>query len=85
MLVGHDMVHLLLIPVAAIGNRDPWCLCNTNRLEFALGRLDHRLEVTEVRGARAHLGREHDLLLGDYGLDVVALGVASRSLHIPRV
>jgi len=48
-LVRHDMVHLLLIRVAAIGNRDPWCLRNTNRLEFPLGRLHHRLEVTEVR------------------------------------
>ena len=49
MLVGDDMVHLLLVPIAAIRDCHPGRLCNTDRLEFSLGRLDHRLEVTEVR------------------------------------
>jgi hypothetical protein len=58
---------------------------NTNRVELALGRLNHRLQVPEVRGACAHLGGEHDLLLVHDGLGVVALRVAARGLHVARV
>ena len=85
MLVGDDVVHLLLIPIARVGNSDSGSLCHTNRLELPLRGFDHRLQVTEVRGARGHLGGEHDLLLVHDRLSVIALRVAARGLHVARV
>src|SRR5271155_2921344 len=85
MLVGDDVVHLLLVPIARVGNSDSWSLCHANRLELALRGFDHRLEMTEVRGARGHLGGEHDLLVVHDGLSVVTLGVAARGLHVAGV
>src|ERR1019366_10273429 len=53
MLVLDDVVDLLLVPVARVGDRDARSLCNTNRLEFPLRRLDHRLEGPDAGRAWA--------------------------------
>ena len=34
MLVGDDVIHLLLIPITRVGNRDSGSLCHTNRVEL---------------------------------------------------
>ena len=46
--VAHDVIDLILMPVAAVSNRDPGRLGHTDLLQFPSGGLDHRLEVTEV-------------------------------------
>lgn len=42
-------------------------------LELCSGRGDHRREVSEVRGDDRDLGRDHDPMIVDRGLRVVAL------------
>ncbi len=41
--------------------------------KFALGGVEHRFEVPEVRRDGHHLGGDHDLMLVGDGLRVVAL------------
>ena len=36
MLVGDDVVDLLLVPVAGVGERDLWRIYDADRLEFSL-------------------------------------------------
>jgi hypothetical protein len=40
--------HLLLVPVAGIGNDHARLLCDARRLKLAQGRVDHRAKVPEV-------------------------------------
>src|SRR5271155_5019814 len=47
--VVDDVLHLLLVPVAGIGEQHSRRLGDTCRLKLALGCVEHRLEVTEVR------------------------------------
>jgi hypothetical protein len=50
-------------------------------LELALGGVEHRLQMPEVRRGGHHFGRDHDLVLVGDGLGVVALNEPAQSLH----
>jgi hypothetical protein len=73
------------ICIAGIGDDDLGGLGNTGLLELVFGGGDHRLKVPEVRGVGVHLGGDHDLVLADDRLGVVALHVPARGLHVPRI
>jgi hypothetical protein len=54
-------------------------------LEFFAGRGDHRFEVPEVGGLGSDLGSDHDLVLVDHGLRVVALHEPATRFQQPAV
>jgi hypothetical protein len=62
-----------LVPVAGVGEHHLGQRVDPDRGELALGRVDHWLEVSEVRRVDGHLGGNHDLLGGHRRLGVVAL------------
>ena len=72
---GGELVHLLVVPVAGVGDDDLGCLVDACRVELSDGRLDHRLEMAEVGTVDTDLRGEHDLALVGRGLGVVGLEV----------
>jgi hypothetical protein len=73
--VGEQVLDLVGVPVAGISQHRPRPLSNAGVLEFCECRVDHRLQLPEVRGLGRDLGGDHDLLLGHHCLRVVALDV----------
>jgi hypothetical protein len=61
------------VPVPRISNDRSGELRDPGGAELALDGIDHRLEMTEVRGVDRDLRSEDDLLLVDCGLHVVPL------------
>src|SRR3954447_1982919 len=45
----NDAFHLLLMPVAGVGQQDSWAFVNARCCEFALRGVEHRFELSEVR------------------------------------
>jgi hypothetical protein len=83
--LGGDVIHVLFVPVLRVGERDCRLVGLTRLLELADRGLDHRPQVREVACGGADLCGDHDLLLVDDRLRVVALDVAAVALHPPRV
>jgi hypothetical protein len=68
-----DALHLLLMPVAGVAEQHPRDIGDAGCHEFALGGVEHRFEVSEVRRDRHDFGGDHDLVFVGDGLGVVAL------------
>jgi hypothetical protein len=75
-----DILHLLLVPVAGVGEQHRRRVGDAGRLEFALGGVDHQLEVPEVRCRDHDLGGQDDLVLAGDGLRVVTLDEPAQAL-----
>ena len=45
----NNAFHLLLMPVAGVGQQDSWALVNARCCEFALRGVEHGFELSEVR------------------------------------
>ena len=82
-----DVLHLLLMPVAGVGEQHLRDLGDAGGVQFALSGVEHRFQVPEVRRDGHHLGGDHDLVLVGDGLRVVALQkpAAARALDDVRV
>jgi hypothetical protein len=63
-----DVLHLLLMPVAGIGEQHLGAVADAGGLELALGGVEHRFEVPEVRCGGHHFGGDDDLVLVGDGL-----------------
>jgi hypothetical protein len=68
-----DVLHLLLVSVAGVGEQDRRVVRHAGGVQLAVGGVEHRLEVPEVRRRGHHFGGDHDLVLVGDGLGVVAL------------
>lgn len=75
-----DRLHLLVMPVAGVGQHDTRCVFDARASELALGGVDHRLEVPEVAARDHHLSGQDDLMLVGDGLRVVALDEPAQPL-----
>lgn len=53
---GDDVLHLVKMPVAGVGEHRPKRVVDAGVAQLALGGLDHRLEVAEVGRGDHHLG-----------------------------
>ena len=79
--LADDLLHLLLVPVAGVGDDHAGLLGDASRFEFLQCRVDHWAEMPEV-GAGVDLSGDHDLVLVDDRLAVVALDIAARCLEV---
>ena len=77
-----DVLDLLLVPVAGVGDDHAGLLGDAGRVEFCLCGVDHWAEMSEVWRVGIDLRGDHDLVLVDDGLGVVALDVAARCLEV---
>jgi hypothetical protein len=59
-----DVLHLFAVPVAGVGQQHRGWFIDVGRLRFALGGVEHRLEMSEVGADGFDLGGEDDLVLG---------------------
>src|SRR5215213_1700932 len=75
-----DALHLFAVPVAGVGEQHPGRVVDAGRVEFVLGGVEHRLEMTEVAADRFDLGGHDDLVLVGDGLGVVALDPSAQRL-----
>jgi hypothetical protein len=68
-----DLLHLLLMPVAGVGEQHLWDVGDAGGVQLALSGIEHRLQMPEVRGDGHDFGGDDDLVLVGDGLGVVAL------------
>ena len=76
-----EVFHLLVVPVAGVGDDDRRGVGDAGGLQLALGGVEHRLEVAEVRCGGHDLGGDDDLMLVGDGLGVVALNPTAHPVN----
>ena len=74
-----------LMPVAGVSERDLGCSVMPAAWSSRAGGVEHRFEVAEVGALGPDLGGDHDLVLVDDGLRVVALHEPAPRFQQPRV
>src|ERR1700693_3736835 len=71
--LADQALHLDLVPVAGVGEHALWLFADPRCLQFSAGGAETWFDVSEVGAFGADLGGDHDPVLVDDGLRVVAL------------